>query len=170
LKNVQNVKMALAFLMTTRGIPLIYYGTEALSDRGDLQGDPGKRKDFPGGWAYDPVDFFNDQNLSEDQKDVSQYLTRLLNWRKTNKVVQEGKLTHYIPQDGIYVYFRTLGKESVMVLINRSKVIKQVETARFNENLTGFKKGKDVIDGAPVNDLGNIAVPANTVMILELSR
>jgi neopullulanase len=170
LKNVQNLKMALAFLMTTRGIPLVYYGTEALSDRGTLEGDAGKRKDFPGGWAGDTVNLFAGQYLSADQKDLSEYLTRLLNWRKLNKVVQDGKLTHYIPMDGIYVYFRTLGKETVMVLINRSKVIKQVETARFSENLTGFKRGKDVIDGAPVNDLGNIAVPAKTVMIIELSR
>jgi len=170
LKNVQNMKMALAFLLTVRGIPLVYYGTEALIDRGDLQGDPGKRKDFPGGWDGDTVNLFTGQNLSEDQKDVIEYLTRLLNWRKMNKVVQEGKLTHYIPEDGIYVYFRTLGKESVMVLMNRSKVIKQVETTRFNENLAGFKKGKDVIDGSSVNNLGNIAVPAKSVMIIELLR
>jgi glycosidase len=170
LKDAQNVKMALAFLMTTRGTPLIYYGTEALSDRGKLQGDPGKRKDFPGGWAGDTINLFKGQNLSADQKDVVEYLTRLLNWRKVNKVVQEGKLTHYIPEDGIYVYFRTLGKESVMVLINKNKVIKQVETKRFNENLTGFEKGKDVIDGSVVNDLGNIAVPAKTVMIIALSK
>jgi glycosidase len=170
LKNVQNMKMALAFLLTVRGIPLVYYGTEALLDRGNLEGDAGKRKDFPGGWIGDPVDLFTNQNLSEDQKDVSEYLTRLLNWRKTNKVVQEGKLTHYIPEDGIYVYFRTLGKESVMVLMNRSKVTKQVETARFNENLAGYKKAKDVIDGSPVNNLQNIAVPAKSVMIIELSR
>ena len=148
----------------------MYYGTEALIDRGDLQGDPGKRKDFPGGWDGDTVNLFTGQNLSEDQKDVIEYLTRLLNWRKMNKVVQEGKLTHYIPEDGIYVYFRTLGKESVMVLMNRSKVIKQVETTRFNENLAGFKKGKDVIDGSSVNNLGNIAVPAKSVMIIELLR
>ena len=170
LKNVANVKMALAFLMTTRGIPLVYYGTEALSDRGKLEGDPGKRKDFPGGWAGDTTNLFTGQNLSDDQKDVLEYLSRLLNWRKVNKVVQEGKLTHYIPEDGIYVYFRTLGKESVMVLINKSKVIKQVETKRFEENLAGFEKGKDVIDGSVVNDLGNIAVPAKTVMIIELSK
>jgi neopullulanase len=170
LKNVQNVKMALAFLLTVRGIPLVYYGTEALLDRGNLEGDAGKRKDFPGGWIGDPVNLFTNLNLSEDQKDVSEYLTRILNWRKTNKVVQEGKLTHYIPEDGIYVYFRTLGKESVMVLMNRSKITKQVETARFNENLAGFKKAKDVIDGSPVNNLENIAVPAKSVMIIELSR
>jgi neopullulanase len=170
LKNIKNMKMALAFLITVRGIPLIYYGTEALLDRGSLEGDPGKRKDFPGGWAGDPVNLFTNQNLSDEQKDVLEYLTRLQNWRKMNKVVQEGKLTHYIPEDGLYVYFRTLGKESVMVLMNNANVMKNVETARFNENLTGFKKGKDIIDGSPVNNLENIEVPAKSVKIIELAR
>jgi len=170
LKSVENVKMALAFLCTTRGIPLFYYGTEALSDRGNLQGDPGKRKDFPGGWAGDNINFFTKTNLSNDQSSVLNYMTRLLNWRKGNKIVQEGKLTHYVPENGIYVYFRTLGNESVMVVMNNSKTEKTVETTRYKENLDGFIKGKDVVDGALINDLRNITVPAKTVKIIELSR
>jgi neopullulanase len=170
LKSVENVKMALAFLCTTRGIPLFYYGTEALSDRGTLQGDPGKRKDFPGGWDGDNINFFTNTNLSSEQSSVLDYMTRLLTWHKGNKVIQEGKLTHYIPENGVYVYFRTLGKESVMVILNNSKTIKEVETTHYKENLDGFKRGKDVIDGSVINELNSISVPAKTVKIIELSR
>jgi glycosidase len=170
LKTVENVKMALAFLATTRGFPMIYYGTEALSDRGDLKGDAGKRKDFPGGWQGDITNMFTRQNLSNDQKDVLDYITALFNWRKGNKTVQEGNLTHYIPEDGIYVYFRTLGKESVMVIINNNeKYLKTVATERFAENLNGFKTGKDVLTGSQVKDLSKIEVPAKSVKIIELS-
>jgi len=170
LKSVENVKMALAFLCTTRGIPLFYYGTEALSDRGKLEGDPGKRKDFPGGWEGDNTNFFMNTNLSADQSSVLDYMTRLLNWHKGNKVIQEGKLTHYIPENGIYVYFRTLGKESVMIVMNNSKTEKVVETTRYKENLDGFKSGKDVMDHSIISDLKTITVPAKTVKIIELSR
>ena len=171
LKTVDNVKMALAFLATTRGLPLIYYGTEALSDRGDLQGDPGKRKDFPGGWQGDEVNMFTGQNLSNDQKDVLEYTQTLFNWRKGNKTVQEGKLTHYIPEDGMYVYFRTLGKESVMVIMNNNeKYVKTLATDRFAENLKGYKTGKDVITGNQVKDLSKIEVPAKSVKIIELVK
>ena len=173
LKSVENVKMALAFLATTRGMPMIYYGTEALSDRGTLQGDPGKRKDFPGGWQGDPVNIFTRENLSNDQKDVLDYMTALFNWRKTNKTVQEGKLTHYIPEDGIYVYFRTLEKEkqSVMVIMNNNdKYEKTITTARYDENLKGFKRGKDVLSGSMISDLGTIAIPAKSVKIIELMK
>ena len=170
LKTVENLKMALAFLCTTRGIPLVYYGTEALSDRGNLEGDAGKRKDFPGGWKGDNINIFTNTKLTADQSSVLEYMTKLLNWRKGNNVVQEGKLTHYIPENGVYAYFRTLGKESVMIIMNNSKTEKKVETLRFKENLDGFKKGKDAMDGSAIKDLRSITVPAKTVKIIELSK
>lgn len=171
LKTPQNVKMALAFLATTRGIPLVYYGTEALLDRGDLQGDPGKRKDFPGGWQGDQVNMFTAENLSTDQKDMLDYMSTLFSWRKTNKTIQEGKLTHYIPEDGIYVYFRTLGKESVMVILNNNEsYVKTINTARYEENLKGYKTGKNILDGSQIKDLKTIEVPAKSVKIIELVK
>ncbi len=170
LKTVDNVKMALAFLATTRGFPMIYYGTEALSDRGSLEGDPGKRKDFPGGWQGDNVNMFTGQNLSPEQKDVLDYTSTLFTWRKGNKTVQQGKLTQYIPEDGIYVYFRTLGKEAVMVIMNNNKYAKTLVTDRFDENLKGFKRGKDILFGSPVQNLNTIEIPGKTVKIIELSK
>jgi glycosidase len=170
LKTVDNVKMALAFLATTRGLPMIYYGTEALSDRGTLQGDPGKRKDMPGGWQGDEVNMFTGNNLSADQKDVLEYTQTLFSWRKGNKTVQNGKLTHYIPEDGIYVYFRTLDKASVMVILNNNeKYVKTIATSRYEENLKGFKTGKDILTGNQIKDLSKIEVPAKSVKIIELS-
>ena len=151
---------------------MIYYGTEALSDRGNLQGDAGKRKDFPGGWQGDNSNMFTRENLSKDQKDVLDFMSTLFTWRKGNKTVQEGKLTHYIPEDGIYVYFRTLEKEkkSVMIIVNNNdKYLKTVATERYAENLNGFKTGKDVLTGSQVKDLSKIEVAAKSVKIIELS-
>ncbi len=170
LKSVENVKMAMAFLATTRGMPMIYYGTEALSDRGNLEGDPGKRKDFPGGWPGDQANMFTGENITADQKDVQEYISKLFTWRKGNTAVQQGKLTHYIPEDGIYVYFRTLGKDAVMVVINNNKTAKTISTKRYEENLDGFRKGKDVMDGSVSKDLDSIEVPGKSVKIIELSK
>jgi glycosidase len=170
LKSVENVKMALAFIATTRGLPLMYYGTEALSDRGTLEGDPGKRKDFQGGWQGDAVNMFTGENLSADQKDVHDYISKLYTWRKTNKAVQEGTLTHYIPEDGLYVYFRTAGKDVVMVIMNNNKDAKTLATSRFAENLKGFSKGKDIMDSSILNNLDKIEVAGKSVKIIELSK
>jgi len=169
-KSVENTKMALAFLATTRGMPMIYYGTEALSDRGTLEGDPGKRKDFPGGWNGDFVNLFTGQNLSADQQDIFDYMTKLFTWRKNNKTIHEGSLKHYIPEDGIYVYFRSLDKKTVMVLMNNNLYAKTVPTARFEENLKDFRRGEDIIEGSKLKNLNNIEVPAKSVKIIELSK
>ncbi|MBK7028274.1 MAG: cyclomaltodextrinase C-terminal domain-containing protein [Bacteroidales bacterium] len=170
LKSAENIKMALAFICTTRGIPMFYYGTEALSDRGTLEGDPGKRKDFPGGWEGDQTSFVKNQFLSKDQKDVYDYLSKLLNWRKGNTTVQNGKLVHYIPEDGIYVYFRTQGDNSVMIVMNNNSKEKNIETKRFHENLKGFRKGKDAFAGTAVKDLDKLEIPGKSVRIIELSK
>jgi neopullulanase len=170
LKNKENVRMALAFIYTMRGIPMIYYGTEALSDRGSLEGDAGKRKDFPGGWEGDNINLFTGQNSSNEQKELTEYLTNLQNWRKGNKTVQEGKLTHFIPEDGIYVYFRSLGESSVMVIMNNNTKEKTVETKRFRECLEGFKHGRDALESSIIKDLDKIEVPGKTARIIELSK
>lgn len=169
-KTPANIKMAMGFLATTRGIPLVYYGTEALSDRGNLEGDPGKRKDFPGGWAGDSVNFFTQKNLSSDQVDVYNFMEKLFNWRKSCTAVHQGKLTHYIPEDGVYVYFRTLGEKVVMVLMNNNESSKTINTKRFAENMKGFKMGLNVIDQNQVTDLSQISMNRKSILILELKK
>jgi len=70
----------------------------------------------------------------------------------------------------MYVYFRTLGKESVMVIINNNeKYLKTLTTSRYEENLKGFKSGKDIFTGSQIKDLSKIEVPAKSVKIIELS-
>lgn len=170
IKTPENIKMAMGFLATTRGIPLVYYGTEALSDRGSLEGDPGKRKDFPGGWAGDSINFFTQQNLSADQAEVFNFMVKLFNWRKSCTAVQQGKLTHYIPEDGVYVYFRTLGEKVVMVLMNNTESSKTINTKRFAENMKGFRMGLNVIDQNQVTDLNQISMNRKSILILELKK
>jgi len=114
---------------------------------------------------------FAGKNLSSEQKDLLEFISTLFTWRKSNKTIQEGKLTHYIPENGIYVYFRTLGKESVMVIMNNNeKYVKTVATTRFEENLKGFKTGKDILTGSQIKDLSKIEVPAKSIKIIELSK
>ncbi len=170
IKTPANIKMAMGFLATTRGIPLIYYGTEALSDRGSLEGDPGKRKDFPGGWKGDTINFFTQKNLSADQTEVYSFMVKLLNWRKNCTTVQQGKLTHYIPEDGIYVYFRTLGEKVVMVLMNNAETQKTINTTRFAENMIGFRTGFNIINQSQLTDLKQITIEGKSILILELKK
>jgi len=124
--DINKFKLAMAFIMTTRGIPQIYYGTEVLMTGEEHKGHGDIRKDFPGGWDGDDKDAFTKEGRTVEQNEAFNFLKRLLNWRKSNPVIQFGKLTHYIPEDGVYVYFKTLNNSTVMVMLNNSSEKKRL--------------------------------------------
>jgi glycosidase len=162
-------KMAMAFIMTTRGIPQFYYGTEILMEGDKSRGDGWLREDFPGGWTGDEKNAFTGNNLTDAQKDAYSFTKKLLNWRREKEVIHTGKLKQFIPDNGLYVYFRYNQKESVMVILNNSeKETRTIAGDRYAEALGGFSSGKEVITGAEINNLGSFSIPPKTAMIIEL--
>ena len=165
--NIDLYKMAMSFILTTRGIPQIYYGTEIImestADHGEL------RRDFPGGWKGDRVNAFSRKGLSNKEIEAQKYLKTLLNWRKKSPAITNGKLIHYPPKDGVYVYFRLFDNESVMVLINNNKNKTRVDLERFYEVLKNNKNGTSVINNTKYNLKEKISLNKKSVLILEVS-
>ena len=165
--NIDLYKMAMSFILTTRGIPQIYYGTEIImestADHGEL------RRDFPGGWKGDKVNAFSRKGLSNKEIEAQKYLKTLLNWRKKSLAITNGKLIHYPPKDGVYVYFRLFDNESVMVLINNNKNKTRVDLERFYEVLKNNKNGTSVINNTKYNLKEKISLDKKSVLILEVS-
>lgn len=161
-------KQAMAFVLTTRGIPQIYYGTEYL-DHNNEGGEHGYiRKDFPGGWAGDSVNVVTGKGLSQKQAEAMSYIKSILNWRKTNEAVGKGKLTQFIPDGDTYTYFKTYNGKAVMVVLNNGDS-RKLELNRFNEILKNFKGGKDVTTGKIYSfEGGSIDLNARTAIILDL--
>ena len=157
------------FGLTTRGIPQIYYGTEVLMTHPD--GEHGKiRADFLGGWEGDKVNAFSGEGLTDAQKDIQKYISKIQNWRKSKEVIHHGKLVHFVPDDGIYTYFRYNEDEAVMVILNKNETDKVLTTDRFKEIVAGFKSGNDIISSTHINDISEINVPAKSAMIIELEK
>jgi glycosidase len=167
-ENDKLFRLATAFFLTSRGIPQIFYGTEILMANPTSPEHGIIRSDFPGGWAGDNINAFTGQGLSDKQKQTQDYFRKLLNWRKNQPVVHDGKLKHYVPQNGLYVYFRYNETGSVMVILNKNDEPRELETSRFAESLTGFQTGTDIVSGASLKDLSHIQVPAASAMIIEL--
>jgi glycosidase len=167
--NLNSYKMALGFLLTTRGIPQIYYGTEILMDGLADEGHGTIRKDFPGGWPGDKVNGFTQVGLTAQQIEAQNYMKMLLNWRKTSVAVQEGKLMHFIPENGLYVSFRYTEKEAIMIVLN-NKYTQSLSTKRFNEILKNYSKGHDIIYNQDLSDLSKIDMPAKSIRIIELKK
>jgi glycosidase len=138
-------KMAMSFLMTTRGIPQIYYGTEIGMTGNKDKGDGDIRRDFPGGWAGDSINAFTVQGRTGVQKEYFDFTSKLLNWRKDKAVIHTGKLTHFVPENDIYVYFRYNDKESIMVILNNNDKEQVLKTDRFAQCIKSFTQGTDVM-------------------------
>ena len=161
-------KMAMSFLMTTRGIPQIYYGTEIGMTGDKNKGDGDIRRDFPGGWAGDSINAFNPQARTSLQNSYYDFTAKLLNWRKNKEVIHSGKLIHYVPENDMYVYFRYNDKEKVMVVLNNNESTQTLKTDRFSEMMENYTSGEEVISGKTYTDLKSLDVPAKSAMIIEL--
>lgn len=114
-------KQAQTFLLTSRGIPQIYYGTEILMNGTRADGGDGNvRKDMPGGFPGDSLNVFDGSGMTPKQHEAFDFLRTLLQWRRgnANEVIAKGSLKHFMPMNGVYIYQRKLGDKVVDVLMN----------------------------------------------------
>ncbi len=167
-EDINKYKLGVGFLLTTRGVPQIYYGTENLTKNFKNPSDAEVRKDFEGGWADDKVNKFLASGRTEKENEAFNFVKKLANYRKTNEALQTGKLTQYLPEFGFYVYFRHTSNKTVMVIMSQNKEDKTLDTKRFKENMQGINSAKNVMTDALITDLKTLIIPANTFTILEL--
>lgn len=167
--DINKYKMAMAFLLTTRGFPQLYYGGEIMMAGDKGKGDGDLRKDFPGGWPGDEKNAFTAQGRTELENEAFNYTKNLLNWRKQNPVIHTGKLLHFIPQDNCYVYFRYNDQKTVMVILNNHNTdSRKLDTSRFAEIIKGSTSGFEVTTGKNIDIQNTIEVPAKSAMVIEL--
>lgn len=167
-KDFDLYKMGLSYIMTMRGIPQFYYGTEVLMSN-EKDGDHGQiREDFPGGWPSDSTNAFSGQGLHGKKEMARSFVKKLVNWRKASPVIHNGKLMQYAPKhNGVYVYFRYNDSNTVMVAFNKNEEKMLLDRSYFSQRLAGFELGTDVITGKTYS-LDTLAVPARSALILEL--
>lgn len=146
--DVPNTKAALGYFLTMPRIPQVYYGTEILMDDFANPGDHGLiRTDFPGGWPGDTVNAFTGTGLTEAQKNMQQFLKKILNYRKKSEAIQNGKTVHFAPENGTYFLFRVSGNETVVHIINKNKNPQKINLSRFEEMGLKGKTLKNIISG-----------------------
>ena len=163
-------KMGLVFYTTVRGIPQFYYGTEVLMNSNDNpRSHDVIRSEFPGGWKDHKVSALTGMGLTSDQIEFQNFFKRLLNWRKNNKVIHEGKFIHFTPKEQveIYSYFRILGDKIVWTIFNRKEETQTIKLDKYQEVLKGKSKGYDVINDKTI-DLSNLKISPKSALIIEI--
>ena len=162
------LKQALALLLTMNRIPQLYYGTEVLMKGTKEKTDGNVRKDFPGGFSGDKQNAFTAEGRTKEQNAMFVWLSRLLHWRKGNEVITQGRQTHFIPFNGIYVLARTLDKRRVLTIMNGTSKSTTMPVARYSEVIGDAHEARDVLTGRTINLQNDIKLAPRATLVLEL--
>jgi hypothetical protein len=130
--------------------------------------DGAVRADMPGGWKGDIKNAFTGKGLNAKEKDAQQMIKRLLTWRKNSQVISQGKLQHYAPVDGVYVYIRYLDSQAVMVLLNKNKQEQVINLQRLESFLHDKKKAVDVLQNRKITLGQTLLLAPKSATILDL--
>ena len=161
-------KMALGLLLTLRGIPQIYYGAEIAMKNFKNPNEAEVRKDFPGGWVGDSVNKFSPAGMNAVEQEVFNYVRKLALFRQTSSAIGSGKLMQYIPENGVYVYFRYDGKQTIMCILNPGDKDVTLKASRFVERLKGASNYRDIMSGQTTLLGDAFQAPAGSLQILEI--
>ena len=162
-------KMGIVYYSTMRGIPQFYYGTEILMNSDENPGDHGLiRTEFPGGWPDHSKNAFTGDGLSFKERQTQLFFKEILNWRKDNEVIHNGKLIQFAPKDEIYSFFRILDDKLVWVIFNRNDSSKKLNTTRFEELILDKEFGYDVLNKKRISISENIILEKKSALIIEI--
>lgn len=167
-ENYRHYRLGISYILTMRGIPQIFYGTEILMANPGTDDHGIIRSDFPGGWPSDQKNAFTGRGLSDKRLQAQDFMQKLLNWRQNTPVIHHGQLRHFAPKNGVYVYFRYNKNDKVMVVLNKNEGDQRLDLERFSEILKPGARAEDVVSGESYTLSRHLSVPAKTPLILEI--
>ena len=141
------LKQALALLLTVNRIPQLYYGTEIMMNGTKAVTDGNVRKDFPGGFPGDSHNAFTEQGRTKAENDMFRWLSRLLHWRQNNPLITKGKMTQFIPHNGVYVVARQFGGRTSLTILNGTTHAATFDVKRYAEVIGSATMVRDVPTG-----------------------
>lgn len=169
-EKMENYRMGLIWLLTTRGIPQLYYGTEILMKNFKNPSDAEVRKDFPGGFQGDKENKFLGKGRTQAENEAFDFIKKLANYRKATPALHSGKLMQFVPENGVYVYFRYDAQKTIMIVMNSNEQPFSLETGRFQERLGTFVNAKDVLTSTSHALKQPLKLAARTAYVLELGK
>lgn len=165
---VEGLKLAFTLLMTTRGIPMIYYGDEIAMAGG---GDPDNRRDFPGGWQEDKHDAFIEAGRNRSEQTVWNHVRRLTILRKEVEALRDGRLVNLSATEQGYVYARIGASETVLVAMNNDKQAAIVEAPVKLPDGTVLEDQLTSAQRIEVrNGLLRVSLPARSAAVMVVKR
>ena len=168
-EDMDKYKMGLGLLLTTRGIPQVYYGTEILMKNYKDPNDAAVRKDFPGGWSSDPVGKFDPGTLNTKEKEAFDFFRKLAQFRKNSPAIANGKLKQFIPANGVYVYFRIHQNQKLMCILNTNTSNSNLGLEKYQEELSTARSLKNVLTGELMKTPNSLHLSGKSFQIFEVN-
>jgi glycosidase len=169
-ENIENFKMGIGLLLTQRGIPHLYYGTEILMKNFMNPSDAMVREDFPGGFEGDTVNKFLVSGRTDSENIAFNYVAKLATFRKSSSALSTGALMQYIPSKGLYVYFRYDRNQTILCALNTDTVAGILHFKDYGERTSSFETATDVMTGNSYMLSEKMNLPARSILILELKK
>ena len=79
-------------------------------------------------------------------------------------------MTHYLPQNNVYVYFRYNEQETVMVVMNNNTTPQKINLSRFHEQISGYRSASEVMNGQLISLDKEVEINAKSALIFELKK
>jgi glycosidase len=163
-KDESRARAALGFHLTTRGVPIVYYGTEQSFDGG---GDPFNREDmWDGQWDFGPSEGDNFDLASP----LLRYIRSLIDARKRHEALHSGAFAEIYAEaagPGLYVFSRQTAGDTVLVAVNNSNLPQTLVVGGPWPAGTPFGNALDPGFAETATPLVTLNVPARGVRVLE---
>ena len=159
-----------AFILSLRGTPQLYYGEEIAMPGGD---DPDNRRDFPGGFPGDPRNAFTKQGRTPDEQRVFEHTRDWIRLRKEHSALRRGALIDLFYDDDAYAFARRDANETVILVFNRSASPKTLALASATLDASANAR-LEPLRGAPspvrfAGGEAKLTVPARTAVAYKMS-
>ena len=156
---LDGLKLGYTFQLTTRGAPLIYYGDEIGLQGG---GDPHNRRDFPGGFAGDTNNAFEQSGRTSAQQALWSHVQKLLRIRAERADLRRAPTQNLVVGSQLWVYRRG---NTVVALNNDTAAV----TARIPIGLLGDDLLALCGKPEPQGNVVAVRIPARTGCILPVT-
>jgi glycosidase len=137
---IAGLKLANTFVLTTRGVPQLYYGDEIAMTGAD---EPTTRGDFPGGFPEDKRNAFTREARTKDEQEIFEHIQKLTRLRAELEPLRRGPLVNLYVSEQQYAYARTSRAGTVVVVINNQTKSAEVE---INVMPVGLSNGEVLVD------------------------
>jgi hypothetical protein len=101
------------------------------------------------------------------EQEAFSYVKNLGNFRKNISALHTGKLIQYFPKDGLYVYFRTDAKNTIMCVFNTGEKEKTINLSDYNALTKGFSGAVDIQTNKRFTSAFNLSPSTSLVLHLQ---